>query len=85
MYAGVSRITQAACSIAVGESQPCSFCTIFIAGMAAERMSGYLPISVSIASRTCAGTYVVAGSGTTAGSLVRSTESSQPGTREPWA
>jgi hypothetical protein len=36
----------------VGDSQPCSFCTIFIAGIAAERMSGYLVISVSIAVRT---------------------------------
>ena len=79
------RSTQAACSIAVGESQPCSRWTIFIAGITALRRSGYFAISASIAERTCAGTCVVAGSGTTAGSFVRSTASSQPGTREPWA
>jgi hypothetical protein len=54
-------------------------------GIAAERMSGYLAICSSIALRICAGTGVAAGSGTTAGSFHRSTASSQPGTREPWA
>src|SRR3954468_17259044 len=37
----------------------------------------------SIRMRRSSGTGVVAGSGTTAGSLSRSTASSQPGTREP--
>jgi hypothetical protein len=78
-------MTHAACSIAVGESQPCSFWTIFSDGIAAERMSGYFAIDDSIARRMCSGTGVVAGSGTVAGSLERSTESSHPGTREPWA
>ena len=55
------------------------------AGMAAERMSGYLAICAAIAARTCSGTGVVAGSGTTDGSFDRSAASSQPGTREPCA
>src|SRR5215210_2176043 len=78
-------MTHAAWSIAVGEHQPCSRCTIFSAGIAAERTSGYFAISASISRRMCSGTGVDAGSGTTAGSFVRSTGSSQPGTREPWA
>ena len=53
------------------------------AGIAAERVSGYFAICASIAVRTSPGTGVVAGSGTTAGSFVRSAASSQPGTREP--
>ena len=81
----MSRITHAACSIAVGEHQPCSRWTTFSAGMAAERMSGYFAICASISARISAGTGVVAGSGTTAGSFVRSAASSQPGTREPCA
>src|SRR3712207_323425 len=78
-------MTQAACSIAVGEHQPCSFWTTKSAGMAAERTSGYLAMCASIAARTWSGTGVVAGSGTTAGSFVRSAASSHPGTREPCA
>ena len=78
-------MTQAACSIAVGEHQPCSRWTTLSAGIAAERMSGYFAISPSISRRISSGTGVVAGSGTTAGSFVRSTASSQPGTREPCA
>ena len=54
-YAGVSRMTQAACSTAVGEHQPCSRWTIFSAGIAAERMSGYFAISPSIATRIALG------------------------------
>ena len=54
------------------------------AGIAAERRSGYLAIAASISARSSSGTGVVAGSGTAAGSLVRSTASSQPGTRDPW-
>src|SRR5688572_19473348 len=53
--------------------------------MAAERTSGYFAISPSISRRVSSGTNVVAGSGTTAGSFVRSAASSQPGTREPCA
>src|ERR687897_2402362 len=78
-------MTQAACSIAVGEHQPCSRCTTYSAGMAAERTSGYLAMCASISARTCSGTGVVAASGTTAGSFVRAAASSQPGTREPCA
>ena len=78
-------MTQAACSTAVGEHQPCSRWTTFSAGIAAERTSGYLAISPSISRRIASGTGVLAGSGTTAGSFVRSAASSQPGTREPCA
>src|SRR5919199_6607761 len=78
-------MTHAACSIAVGEHQPCSDCTMCSAGIAAERTSGYFAICASICARMSAGTGVVAGSGTTAGSFVRSAASSQPGTREPCA
>src|ERR1700722_10448946 len=53
------------------------------AGIAAERLSGYLAIAASTAARSSSGTAVVAGSGTVAGGLVRSTASSQPGTRLP--
>src|SRR4051794_36725259 len=53
--------------------------------MAAERTSGYLAMCASISARTWSGTGVLAGAGTTAGSLVRSAASSQPGTREPCA
>jgi hypothetical protein len=49
----------------------------------ADLESGYLAISASIAVRSSCGTGVSAGSGTIAGGLVRSTASSQPGTREP--
>src|SRR5215218_5137629 len=78
-------MTHAACSIAVGEHQPCSRWTTYSAGMAAERTSGYLAMCASISARTCSGTGVVAASGTTAGSFVRSAASSHPGTREPCA
>src|SRR5215207_3612525 len=78
-------MTQAACSTAVGEHQPCSRWTTKSAGIAAERTSGYLAMCASISARTWSGTGVVAGSGTTEGSLVRSAASSQPGTREPCA
>ena len=54
------------------------------AGIAAERRSGYLAIAASISAAARPGTGVVAGSGIVAGGLVRSTASSQPGTREPW-
>src|SRR5579875_3251889 len=52
--------------------------------MVAERRSGYLAIAASMFARRSSGTGVL-GSGMSAGSLVRSTDSSQPGTREPWA
>src|SRR5919202_5823906 len=78
-------MTHAACSIAVGEHQPCSRWTMCRAGIAAERTSGYFAMWASISVRMCAGTGVVAGSGTTAGDFVRSAASSQPGTREPCA
>src|SRR3954453_23206070 len=78
-------MTHAACSTADGEHQPCSRWTIFSAGIAAERTSGYLAIWPSISRRISSGTNVVAASGTTAGSFVRSAASSQPGTREPCA
>ena len=63
----MSRSTQAACSIAVGEHQPCSRWTMCSAGIAAERVSGYSTIVASISARISGGTGVVAGSGTTAG------------------
>src|SRR5215213_10554719 len=78
-------MTHAACSTAVGEHQPCSRWTTKSAGIAAERTSGYLAMCASISARTWSGTGVVAGSGTTEGSFVRSAASSQPGTREPCA
>src|SRR6185312_11390710 len=78
-------MTQAACSMAWGEHQPWKRCAAASAGSAAERKSGYLAIAASISARSSAGTGVVAGSGISAGSLVRSTARSQPGTREPWS
>ena len=77
-------MTVATWSIASGEHQPWSACAAWSAGIAAERRSGYLAIAASISARSSSGTGCVAGSGTTAGSLVRSTASSQPGTRDPW-
>ena len=77
-------MTAATCVIASGEHQPWTAWAACSAGIAAERRSGYLAIAVSISRRRSSGTGVVAGSGITAGALVRSTASSQPGTREPW-
>ena len=77
-------MTHAACQIASGEHQPWTRWAAASAGIAALRKSGYFAMCASISLRSAAGTGVVAGSGMTAGSLARSTASSQPGTREPW-
>src|SRR5437867_2767347 len=77
-------MTQATCSIASGEHQPCTRCAAASAGIDAERRSGYLAMNASISARSSSGTGVVAGSGTAAGSFDRSAARSQPGTREPW-
>ena len=77
------RMTAAACSMASGEHQPCQRCAAARAGIAALRVSGYLAMCASISARSSPGTSVVARSGTVAGSFVRSTASSQPGTRDP--
>src|SRR5579875_2987004 len=78
-------MTQATWSIASGEHQPWTACAAWSAGIAAERRSGYFAIAASISRRSSSGTGVIAGSGIVAGSFVRSTASSQPGTRLPWA
>jgi hypothetical protein len=76
-------MTQAACSIASGEHHPWWRWAAASAGIAALRKSGYFAMCASISARSSGSTGVVAGSGISDGSFVRSTASSQPGTRDP--
>src|SRR2546421_12256211 len=70
--------------MAWGEHDPWPSGAAWRAGIAADRRSGYLAIASSIWARSSGGTGVVAGSGTSAGGLPKSTDSSHPGTRLPW-